>query len=179
MASSESTKSSISGGRSLLSFLPNGPVRLLGEFIVSAIPGALLQFIFIVAAAGLNIWMSDPSRAAPTTANLYAAVYLPVACLLPLVVGAISALMLERIRGASSLHAKSGMITAALAGFVGALVGALTIISAGMLNSKPFGTGLDSTTYLIVLPLIMIIICTIMSAIGAALTTVIVARLEK
>ncbi len=182
MASTETNKASMGGGRSLLSFLSPGPVRMIGEFVVAAIPGAILQFIFIVAAVALNIWMSDPARAAADTANLYAAVYLPVACLLPLVVGAISTLMLERIRGASTLNLKGGMLAAALAGLTGALAGAVVIISIGLLMpklGKPFGTGYNDTMYIIALPILMAVICMVTAVIGAALTTAIVARLEK
>ena len=174
-SSSESAKTA-GAGRPLLSFLPAGPARGAGEIIVSAIPGGVLQFIFIAAAAGLNIWGAQSQGN-----DLYAAVYLPVVCLLPLVVGAISALVLERIQGTSTLHVKGGMLTAALAGLVGALAGAIVIIATGMLNTtfKPLGASFTGMTYLIALPLVMAFVAMIMSAIGAALTTVIVSRLEK
>lgn len=172
--SSESVRTA-GASRPLLSFLPAGPARGFGEIIVSAIPGGALQFIFIVSAAALNIW------GAQSMGNeLYAAVYLPVVCLLPLVVGAISALVLERVQGTSTLNVKGGMLAAALAGLVGALVGAIVIMATGLLKvGKPLGASFNDVTYLVALPLVMAAVAMVMAAIGAALTSVIVSRLEK
>ncbi len=177
MASSNDSSKTAGAAKPLLMFLPAGPARSVGEIVVSAIPGGILQFIFIVLAAGLNIWGAQSNGN-----ELYAAVYLPVVCLLPLVVGAISALVLERVRGLSMLQVKGGMIAAAVAGLVGSLLGAIVIIATGMLKiagGKPLGASFTDVTYLVALPIVMAFVAMVMAAIGAALATVIVSRLEK
>ncbi len=175
MASPSDSSKTAGASKPLLTFLPAGPVRTIGEIVLSAIPGGALQFIFIVLAAGLNIWGAQSSGN-----EMYAAVYLPLVCLLPLVVGAISALMLERVRGTTTLQVRGGVIAAALAGLVGAMLGALVIIATGMLKvGKPLGASFNDITYLVALPLVMVFVTMVMAAIGAALTTVIVSRLEK
>ena len=178
MAATSSESARTSGtNHPLLVFLPAGPARSAGEIIASAIPGGVLQFVFIVAAAGLNIWGAQSAGN-----ELYAAVYLPVVCLLPLVVGAISALVLERVQGTSTLHVKGGMISAAVAGLVGGLIGGIVIMATGLLKiggGKPLGASFVDVTYLVALPLVMAVVAMVMAAIGAALATVIVSRLEK
>lgn len=147
----------------------------MSEVFLSSIPGALLQFIFIVSAAGLNIMTNQGS----TSDSTYALVYLPVVCLLPLVVGAISTLMHERVQGVHVANIKSSMLTAMMAAFIGTFVGAIVIIIAGVLKAKPLGGGMTDMLFIVSLPLVMIVMSTILAGIGSAVVVGVLNKMEK
>lgn len=165
------------GPKPMLSFIPAGVPRKIAEVLVAAVPGALLQFVFIVSAAGLNIWStgSNPNE------GTYALVYLPVVCLLPAVVGAISTLMYERVQGAQSAHVKGSMLTAAWAALIGTLLGAVVIIISSMAvkGAKPMGAWMTDPVMIIGLSLAMVVVSTVLAAVGAAIVSGVLNKMEK
>ncbi|VVB56958.1 Uncharacterised protein [uncultured archaeon] len=162
--------------RPMLGFLPAGIVRTIGEVVVTSIPGAILQFFFIVAAAGLNIWGPGGSSGG----GLYALVYLPVVCLLPLVVGTVSTLVYERVRGTHTAHLKGSVLSSAMSGFLGSLVGALVIVITGLgLKNHPLGTAIDGPLPLVGVSLLIVAVSTVLAALGALVVVGVLNKMEK
>ena len=160
----------------MLRFLPGGLVRTISEVLVTSIPGAILQFFFIVAAAGLNIWsaISNPGD------GPYALVYLPVVCLLPIVVGTVSTLVYERVRGMHAMHLKGSVVSSAMSGFLGSFMGALVIIIAGVaMKVEPLGTSINGPVAVIGVSLLIIAFSTIFAALGAMIVSGVLNKMEK
>lgn len=160
----------------MLAFLPAGLVRTVGEVMVTSIPGAILQFFFIVAAAGLNIWSASNASGG----GLYALVYLPVVCLLPLVVGTVSTLVYERVRGTHGAHVKGSVVSSAMSGFLGSLVGALAIVVSGLaLQVQPLGASISGPVETAGVSLLIIAMSTILAGLGALIAVGVLNRMEK
>ncbi len=167
---------SASEPKPVLSFLPAGLVRTLAEVLVTSIPGAILQFFFIIAAAGLNIWSSSGT----SSDGMYALVYLPVVCLLPLVVGTVSTLVYERVRGMHGLHLKGSVLSSAMAGMLGSIFGALVIIIAGLaMNVHPLGSAVKDPIILVGISILIIVISTVLSGLGALIVSGVLNKMEK
>ena len=74
----------------MLSFIPAGAPRSIVEYLLAVIPGAVLLFAFFVAAAALVYFM--------TGNQLVTFSYLPVVCIMPILAGLVSTLVLEKLR---------------------------------------------------------------------------------
>lgn len=159
------------GPKSVLSFIPAGMPRDLSEIFVSGIPGAFVLALFILGTAVLNIIFGSNSP-------LFAATYLPVVCLLPLVVGIVAPLVLERVRGVDVLSLRRSIAASFLSGMLGSLLGAFLLIISGVAvpSAKPFGSALTGLPTELVLVLVLVFISTVLSAIGGAILVMFLSR---
>ena len=144
---------------SVLSFVPAGIGRSIVEYIVASIPGLLLLLIFFAAAEGAMILIKD---------DVLAVVFLPVVCIMPLLSGAVSTLVLEKLRN-KQLTIQRGATVGAAAGLFGSFFSAiiLAIVQLAM-NQSPFG-GIVSGLLVYVALLAIIGIDTVLGALGGAL----------
>lgn len=148
------------------SFIPHPLAKKAVEIIASAIPGALILFIFIAGTSALNIFSYASSKN-----DVFAATYIPVVCLLPLVVGVIGPLVLERVRGETRLFMKSSVLVSFLSGFFGSLISALALVISSLLSAdfKPFGDFVSDPLTIAGAAILLVIISSILSTIGGAL----------
>jgi hypothetical protein len=142
-----------------LSFIPAGVPRSIAEYVISAIPGALLLFGFFLASESAVVFLGG---------NTMAVTFLPVICLMPLLSGAISSLVLEKIRSKLITYQR-GALVGAFSGFVGSLVSVLLLMAVFLLGKKPFGTVLDSTPLVVAALFIIIAMDTLLAALGGAI----------
>lgn len=164
--------------RQFFSFIRQPLLRKIVEIIISAIPGALIFFIFLVGTGALNIF----SNLSPEGTNgVFAATYVPVICILPFVVGVIGPLVLERIRGETRLSMKSSVIVSFLSGFFGSVLGALVLVISSLATSnlKPFGEFITDPLYLAGAFIALVVVTSILSTIGGALIVVLLNKVEK
>lgn len=163
--------------KSWLRFLPAGLMRDAGEILLAAIPGIILLTLLILAVGLLNIFQSGGTN--PT--DWFAPVYIPVVCLLPLVVGIISSLLLERVRGVDTLSLKRSALTAAFSGLVGSVLGLLLLVISGLISPslKPFGRSLSDPLIEIAILFLVALISTVLSAIGSIVLVIFLSRAEK
>ncbi len=155
----------------MLGFLPAGLPRQGGEVLLASIPGALLQFFFVLVVAGLNIGLGGDGT--------LALVYLPVVCLLPLVVGTLSTLVYERIKGVRSAALRGSVLTAALSGLAGSLLGALIIIITGFARFKPLGSALADPVMSVGVALLMVAVSTFLAILGSAIAVGVLNKMER
>lgn len=154
----------------VLAVLPPGPVRDVAEVVVSALPGAAVTGLFILIVGLLNILIVN---------DTYAAVYLPIGCFLPLVVGVISVLVLDRVRG----NARISLARSVATGFLGALMGSVGAVAlltlSGAMNFKPFGPSMSTLPGLFAGAVTLIVLSTGLATLSAILTAVFLTRAEK
>ncbi|MCX8174627.1 MAG: hypothetical protein N3E51_00265 [Candidatus Micrarchaeota archaeon] len=153
-----------SDSRSMLSFVPAGYPRSIAEYFVAHIPGAVLLFAFFVAAeAGVAFFARQGGS------EWVGFVFLPVACIVPLISGVVSLLVLEKIRE-KPIDIKRGALVGALGCASGATLSAIMLLAAKfMLPGSPFGFGaLGGIVFFIVLP-VMILLEIVLGALGGAL----------
>ena len=94
--------------------------------------------------------------------------FLPVICLMPLLSGAISSLVLEKIRSKLITYQR-GALVGAFSGLIGSLASVLLLVVVFMLGKKPFGTVLDSTPLVVAARFIIIAMDTLLAALGGAI----------
>jgi hypothetical protein len=143
----------------MLSFLPAGLPRSAAEHLVSALAGSILLFAFFILAEIAMVAVKE---------DLLAMVFVPVICIMPILSGAASALVLEKLRR-RPLSMKNGVLVGAAAGFFGALLAgfALTAVSL-LLKQSPFG-GFVKDWLVYVLLLVTLFIDTLFGALGGVL----------
>ena len=152
-------QASPSDEESILSFVPAGIGRSIVEYIVASIPGAFLLLIFFLAAEGALILVKD---------DVLAVIFLPVVCIMPLLCGAVSTLVLEKLRK-KALTLQRGAIAGMVAGFFGSLFSAIILGAASFLTKQPpFGSALSGLLVYAAL-LAIVAIDTVLSALGGAL----------
>ena len=144
----------------MLSFLPAGRIRGAAEYIVAAKVGALLLFLFFMASEVAVIFMADTP--------LMSVTFVPVICLLPVLAGALAAIVFEKLRKAPT-GIKRGAAVGALAGFCGSSFSSFILVVLSVMNMKPFGDALSSTLAVVAVLLITICIDTVLAALGGAL----------
>ncbi|MFA5107983.1 MAG: hypothetical protein WC492_00405 [Candidatus Micrarchaeia archaeon] len=159
-------------------FISNSTLRKSVEVLVSAIPGAVVLFLFILGTGILNIYTNLAAAN-----EIFAATYLPVICLLPLVIGVIGPLILEKVRNATELSLRASVLTAFLSGFFGSFFGGLTLIIAGFAEFKPFGGILSDVLpgagRMLFASFLLVIISTVLSTLGGALIVILLKKAEK
>ena len=163
-----------SGG--IFKFIPHPLLKRAVEILFSSIPGAAIFFVFIIATGMLNIFSSS---AGPN--NIFAATYLPVVCILPIVVGVIGPLILEKVRSAQSLSLHGSVLVSFISAFTGSFFGALALLITGLVGSnfKPFGGIFEPVLGppgMFVGFLLIVIISTVLSTIGGAIIVVLLNR---
>ncbi len=144
----------------MLSFLPAGKIRSLVEHLLAAAAGAILLFLFFMASEMAVLFMRDTP--------LMSITFVPVICLLPVLAGALAAIVFEKLRKAP-LGIKRGALVGALAGFFGALVSSVPLLALDLMNMNPLGDALASTPIVVAVLFVTIGLDTILAALGGAL----------
>ncbi len=157
-------------------FIRNPKVRSIVEVVAAALPGAVVLGSSIFLTGAFNIYknLSEPN-------NAFVIIYIPIICLLPVAVGALGPLFLDRLREATRTPVKGSVAAATVSGLLGSVAGASILFVTGLALSdlKPFGVTLDSNLLAqLVFMLAVIILSTVLSAIGGALMAVILSRSE-
>lgn len=144
---------------SMLSFIPAGLPRSAVEYLVAAIAGAVLLFAFFLLAEMAGIMFKS---------DIIAVVFLPVICIMPIISGAISTLLLEKLRSKPLTFQRGAMVGAA-SGLFGASVSAVMLFAVDMLMSiHPFGSWATGLMLLAILVPIAIV-DGLLGALGGAL----------
>lgn len=164
------------GNTGLFKFIPNPILKKAVEVLFSSIPGGAIFFVFIIATGILNIFSSS---AGPN--NIFAATYLPVVCILPIVIGVIGPLILEKVRDRHTLSLRGSVAVSFVSAFFGSFLGALTLLITGLVGEgfRPFGGVFEpilGTPGLIVAFLLIVAISTVLSTIGGAIIVVLLNR---
>ncbi len=143
----------------MLSFIPSGIARSAAEYLSASVAGALLLFAFFILAEVAMVAVKEA---------LLAMVFVPVICIMPVLAGAASALVLEKLRR-RTIFMKNGVIVGAAAGFFGALLAgfALTVVSL-VTHESPFGEFVKDWLVYVVL-LATLFIDMVLGALGGAL----------
>ncbi|MCX6771266.1 MAG: hypothetical protein NTX79_04380 [Candidatus Micrarchaeota archaeon] len=132
----------------------------MAEHLVAALAGALLLFLFFMASEAAVLFMKDTPLMSMT--------FVPVICLLPLLAGALAAIVFEKLRKAS-MGIKRGAAIGALAGFCGSLLSSIILLLLSVLGQQPLGASLASTLYVFIVLAISIVLDTVLAALGGAL----------
>jgi len=140
----------------MFSFIPAGMARSIVEYLISAIPGAILLFAFFLAAEIATIFLNAELS------------FIPVICAVPILAGVISTLVLEKVRN-KPLNFKRGALVGAAAGLFGVLASALMIVLLILLKPQipPFGSLLNGWIVYVAL-LLTIFMDTVLGALGGA-----------
>jgi len=142
----------------MLSFVPVGMPRSIAEYIAAVIPGAILLFVFFIAAESAMVLIKE---------DILAVVFIPVVCIMPILSGAVSTLVLEKLRK-KPLTLQRGAMVGAAAGLAGALISVLALAILGMLlKQSPFG-GFIKDLLVYVALLAILAIDTVLGALGGA-----------
>lgn len=142
----------------MLSFVPVGYARSIAEYIAAVIPGALLLFIFFIAAESAMVLIKE---------DILAVVFIPVVCIMPILSGAVSTLVLEKLRK-KPLTLKRGAMVGAAAGLAGALVAAFALVVMSLLTKQsPFGSIIKDLLVYVALMAILAV-DTVLGALGGA-----------
>jgi hypothetical protein len=144
---------------SLLSFVPKGMPRSIAEYLCALIPGSILLFAFFVAAEVAVIFLPG--------GDLLSASFLPVICIMPILSGVVSTLVLEKLRKKPLIIQRGAMVGAA-AGFAGALVSVtLLAVAALAFHKYAFGSFVSGLLFYLVL-LVLLPVEAVLGALGGA-----------
>jgi hypothetical protein len=144
----------------MLSFVPAGMLRKIAEYFVALVPGAVLLFAFFFAAQAAVLLLPG--------GELLAASFIPVICMVPVLSGVVSTLLLEKVRK-KPLTLKRGALVGAASALAGALLSAVMLIVVFVVTNKPpFGSTLGSLVFYLSLPAI-VALDSILGALGGAL----------
>ena len=166
--------------KGLFKFVKHPLLRKALEIIFSSIPGAAVLFVFLLGTGVLNIY-SNLSQ----TNDVFAASYIPIICLLPVVVGIVGPLILEKVRGETRLSMRGSVLVSFFSAVLGSGIGSLVLVATGIASPefKPFGAAiLDNFGQLPGLGaafVVLVAACTLLSVVGGALIVVVLGRAEK
>lgn len=120
--------------QSMLSFIPAGMARSIAEYLVAAAAGAIPLFAFFA--------LAQVTRAVFQTIDLIGLAFVPVICIMPIIAGAVGALVLEKLRS-KPLTMQRGAMVGAAAGLAGSFVSIVMLAAASvLLGTSPFGFGI-------------------------------------
>ncbi|MEM4633836.1 MAG: hypothetical protein QW275_01645 [Candidatus Anstonellaceae archaeon] len=144
----------------MLHFIQEGMPRIIAEYTLSIIPGAILLFAFFIAAeATVAVFRRD----------VMAVTFLPVICILPLLSGVVSALVLEKVRN-REVSMRAGAIAGGLSAFAGSLASSFVLLALDLaIRLHPFGSGITGILLFFVLA-VVVAMDTVLGALGGALT---------
>ncbi|MCL6088942.1 MAG: hypothetical protein M1530_02120, partial [Candidatus Marsarchaeota archaeon] len=91
----------------------------------------------------------------------------------------LSTLVYERIKGVRSAALRGSILTSALAGLAGSLLGALVIIIMGFAKFKPLGSALTDPVMSIGAALLMVALSTLLAILGAAIAVGVLNKMER
>ena len=144
---------------SVISFVPAGIGRSIVEYLVALIPGAVLLFAFFLAAEAAMLFIGG---------DILAIAFLPVICIMPILAGVVSTLVLEKLRR-KPLNMQRGAMVGAAAAFGGAFLSAIMMILVNVFAHKPpFGSLVSGLLVYVVLVLVLVM-DTVLGALGGAL----------
>jgi uncharacterized membrane protein YeaQ/YmgE (transglycosylase-associated protein family) len=164
----------------IFSKIKNKTLKTSLEVLASSLVGAIILCVFLLLIGVLNITFNLSGAN-----DLFALLYIPVVCILPLIIGVLSPLALEKIRGDENIEKKLGLISAFLAGLIGSMAASIILMMIGfafsdqfhpfgsLISSLPFGSGLVAASFVIIFS------SSILALIGAGLFIVIITKLEK
>lgn len=144
---------------SILSFVPAGIPRSIAEYFVAALLGAVLLFAFFVLAEIANFAVQG---------GLLAAAFLPVICVMPIISGVVSTLVLEKLRS-KPLTLKRGALVGAAAGLSGSLLSAVLLLAGSFLGQVHPFTAAVTGLLLAAALLVVVVIDAALGALGGAL----------
>ncbi|MCX6772926.1 MAG: hypothetical protein NTV88_04110 [Candidatus Micrarchaeota archaeon] len=148
---------------SKLSFIPVGMPRSIAEYFAAMIPGAILLFAFFLAAEAAMMFLGG------SNGGILSIAFLPVICIMPILSGVVSTLILEKLRK-KPLTIQRGATIGAFAALCGATLSALMLGLIQLFTHKAvFGISAISGLILVVVLLIVIVIDAILGALGGAL----------
>lgn len=143
----------------MLSFIPEGTPRSVAEYLIAALAGAVLLFAFFLLAEMAGVLFKS---------DIIAIVFVPVICIMPVISGAVSTLILEKLR-TKPLSFKRGALVGAASGLAGALIAAVLLFALDMAAKiHPFGAGITGLILLAVL-VPVIVLDAVLGALGGAL----------
>jgi hypothetical protein len=131
----------------------------VSEHLLAALVGALLLFLFFMASEIAVLFMAS---------DLMPVTFVPVICLLPVLAGALAAIVFEKLRKAP-MGIKRGAAVGALAGFCGSLLSMLVLSLLALLGKQPLGAAFSSPIMVIAVLLISVALDTVLAALGGAL----------
>ncbi|GEM_PF-2844912 len=146
----------------VFSFVPFGIGRDAVEVAAAAVPGAAILFFFMFAVGVPTIL---------TNSNWFAAPYIPVTCLLPLVIGMISPLALEWLKASAAISLKKGVLCSFISGLFGSTLSVAAIFAASMLagTNNPYGPSIKGLPILFMVSVAIIGLATALAAAGGAI----------
>ncbi|MEM3362311.1 MAG: hypothetical protein QXV83_00880 [Candidatus Anstonellaceae archaeon] len=165
---------------SLFKNIKNHFLRTTLEVIVSAIPGVILLSFFIFLIGILNIFF-NLSEANDITLFFY----FPVICILPIIIGILSTLILERVQGSDMVNLKLSVLVSFISSFFGSLFPSIVLFVVGLgFNSfKPFGFAVEnilpSPFGLLISSFILVFSSVFLSLLGTILYSLILKKIEK
>ena len=119
-----------------------------------------MLFLFFMASEAAVIFMKDTP--------LMSITFVPVICLLPILAGALAAIVLEKLRK-SSPGIKPGALVGGLAGFFGSMVSSFILLLLSLLGKAPFGDALSSLIAVAAVLFTSVCLDTLLAALGGAL----------
>ncbi|MCX8197749.1 MAG: hypothetical protein N3F07_00940 [Candidatus Micrarchaeota archaeon] len=148
----------------MLHFLPEGLPRKAAEFLVAIIPGAILLFAFFIAAeATVAIFTGEKGN------SFMSVIFLPVICLLPLLSGVVSALILEKLRRAQ-VSVVDGAVAGAASAMAGSAASSFVLVALDIaLRLHPFGNSITGLMLALVMAFV-VAMDTLLGAIGGGMT---------
>lgn len=151
-------------GDSVLSFVPKGPARSAAEYFAALLPGTVLLFAFYLAAEVAVVLIGGNNE---SMASMISTSFIPVICIMPIISGVVSTLVLEKLRK-KPLTMKRGAMVGAASGIVGALASVFMLaVVALFAHMYAFGSALTGILFYVVL-LVLIPIEGILGALGGA-----------
>lgn len=142
----------------MLSFVPEGMMRSIAEYVAALVPGAVLLFAFFIAAQLMVIMLGD----------ILAVSYFLAACIMPILAGVVSTLVLEKLRK-KPLTLQRGAMVGAAASIAGAGLSAVALLAISFVAKKPvFGSFLTGFLPYIALAII-VAVDAVLGALGGAL----------
>ena len=147
---------------SKLSFVTAGMPRSIAEYFAAMIPGAILLFAFFLAAEAAMMFIGG------SNSSILSIAFVPVICIMPILAGVVSTLILEKLRK-KPLTIQRGATIGAFAGFCGASLSAIMLGLIYLFTHKaPFGVSFSGIILIVVL-LVVVVIDAVLGALGGAL----------
>jgi len=152
----------VAPGDSMLAFVPEGTPRSVAEYIAALIPGAVLLFAFFLAAELAVLLMGQAN-------SLVSIAFLPVICIMPILAGVVSTLVLEKLRN-KPLTLQRGAMVGAAAGLSGVFVSSFMLLTIKLLLKKaPFGAAVSGIFMYFITFAVIIAVGAAFGALGGAL----------
>lgn len=160
--------------------IKNNKIRTLMEVLVSSIPGTILLAFFIFLIGILNIYFNLSEAN-----DISVFFYFPVICILPIVIGVLAPLILEKVQATKHFNMKLSVIVAFISSLMGSFIPSiiLIIIGFGFSDFKPFGVAiqnfLPNQIGVIVASFILVFSSIFLAVLGSSIYVFIINKIEK